>query len=102
MCIDSLHKTTKAEVIQEATIVVVAVVKINMGLKHSNNVRVFGGSDGSEEDARLSAIIKADTFPTLNTKVEVVGAAELKEIHGRGPDWCREWNGEVKARDSKD
>jgi hypothetical protein len=97
MCIDSLCKTIKAEVIREATIIVVTAVKIDTGLKHSNNVRVFGESDGLEEDARLSGIIKEDTFLTLNTIVEVVGAAELKEICRRGPDWCQEWKGGSKS-----
>jgi hypothetical protein len=55
-----------------------------------------------EEDARLSAIVEEDAFLSLNTKVEVMGTAELKEIHGRGPDWSREWKGGVKAGDSKD
>ncbi len=55
-----------------------------------------------EEDAIISAIVEEDTFLSLNTKVEVMGMAELEEICGRGPDWSQERKGGVKAGDSKD
>jgi hypothetical protein len=70
-----------------ATIVIVTTVEVDLCLQHCNNVRILGGLDGTEEDARLSAIIEEDTFLSLNTKVEVMGTAELEEVRGRGPDW---------------
>ncbi len=41
-------------------------------------------------------------FLIPNSYVEAVGTAELEEIRRRGPDWCQEWKGGVKAGDSKD